>query len=122
MTKLIAAAALGGALLLIPYAAVASHTPAPAQVTLAGSLQSELGCPGDWDPACAKTHLPRVGDSTVFSRRFAVPAGSYQLKVALSDSWDESYGQDGGSANIAITLAGDATLEFSYDHTTHRIA
>ena len=36
---------------------------APAQVaaerviTLAGSLQSELGCPGDWDPGCDATSL-----------------------------------------------------------------
>ena len=26
-------------------------------VTVAGSLQSEAGCPADWDPACATTHL-----------------------------------------------------------------
>ena len=31
----------------------ADHTPDPASVTIAGSLQSELGCPGDWEPACA---------------------------------------------------------------------
>src|SRR4030095_7802112 len=33
--------------------------PPPATtVTLAGSLQSELGCGADWDPACPATHLP----------------------------------------------------------------
>ena len=26
-------------------------------VTVAGSLQSEMGCPADWDPACAASHL-----------------------------------------------------------------
>ncbi|WP_426563025.1 pullulanase-type alpha-1,6-glucosidase [Angustibacter sp. McL0619] len=120
----LAVLALLGALLAAPAAAparAAEPTPVPATVTLIGSLQSELGCSGDWDPACAQTHLQRVGDSAVFSARFAVPAGSYELKVALNDSWDESYGKDGGSANIAITLAGDATLEFSYDHASHRI-
>jgi pullulanase-type alpha-1,6-glucosidase len=86
-----------------------------------GSLQSELGCPGDWQPDCATTHLARVGDTTVFSGRFTVPAGSYELKVALNDSWDESYGLDGGSANIPLVLAGDATLELTYDHSTHRV-
>ena len=35
----------------------AATTPAPSSVTIAGSLQSELGCAGDWDPACAATHL-----------------------------------------------------------------
>ena len=54
----------GSALLLatlIPSAAPApvapSHTPAPSSVTIAGDLQSEIGCPGDWDPDCAATHL-----------------------------------------------------------------
>ncbi len=28
----------------------ASHTPDPSSVTIAGDLQSELGCAGDWDP------------------------------------------------------------------------
>ncbi len=37
--------------------AAASDTPAPASVTVAGSLQSELGCAEDWQPGCAATHL-----------------------------------------------------------------
>ena len=39
---------------LAPPAARAAD---PAIVTLVGSLQSELGCAGDWDPACAATRL-----------------------------------------------------------------
>ena len=35
----------------------ATHTANPTSVTIAGSLQSELGCAGDWDPDCAATHL-----------------------------------------------------------------
>lgn len=31
---------------------VASHTSPPSSVTLAGTLQSELGCPGDLQPEC----------------------------------------------------------------------
>ena len=31
--------------------------PAVASVTVAGDLQQSSGCPGDWDPACATTHL-----------------------------------------------------------------
>jgi hypothetical protein len=33
-------------------AAVPSAHAVPTSVTIAGSLQSEAGCPGDWDPAC----------------------------------------------------------------------
>ena len=45
----LAALAIAAVAIGIP-SAVASHTPAPTSVTIAGSLQSELGCPGDWDP------------------------------------------------------------------------
>jgi hypothetical protein len=50
--------ALVGALPLVQTAG-ASHTPSPTTVTIAGSLQSELGCSGDWQPDCAATHLGR---------------------------------------------------------------
>ena len=29
----------------------------PTSVTIPGSLQDELGCAGDWDPACSNTYL-----------------------------------------------------------------
>ncbi|MGL5858915.1 MAG: pullulanase-type alpha-1,6-glucosidase [Angustibacter sp.] len=114
----IALAGLGGAALPVARAAVA---PLPSSVTLAGSLQTELGCEQDWQADCARTHLERVGDTQVFRERFEVPQGSWELKVALDDSWDVSYGADGGSANQPLVLAGPATIEFSYDHATHRI-
>ncbi|MCK5429197.1 MAG: hypothetical protein KAI94_06985, partial [Anaerolineales bacterium] len=34
---------------------------APISVTLVGDLQDELGCPGDWQPECADTHLTEQG-------------------------------------------------------------
>ena len=52
-------------------------------------------------------------------RDFTVPAGSYELKVAINHSWDESYGQ--GSANVPLVLGGAATLRFTYDDTTHAV-
>ena len=42
---------------LLAGTVAADHTPDPTSVTIAGSLQSEAGCAGDWDPACAATHL-----------------------------------------------------------------
>ena len=44
-------------LLLAAPAARADHTPVPGTVALVGSLQSELGCPGDWQPECPQTRL-----------------------------------------------------------------
>ena len=81
------------AVLLPAQRAAADHTPTPSAVTLVGSLQSELGCPGDWQPECAATHLePVAGQPEVFRATFTVPAGSYEYKVALNGSWDENYG------------------------------
>ena len=57
-------------------AALASHTPAPSAVTIAGSLQSELGCSGDWQPDCAATHLAFEAADEVWQGSFAVPAGT----------------------------------------------
>ena len=72
--------------------AQAAHTPIPASVTIAGSLQSELGCAGDWDPACAATHLTYDAADDVWQGTWNVPAGSYEYKAALNDSWTENYG------------------------------
>ena len=78
MRKLrVASVALAGAALLLVAAASASHTANPSSVTIAGSLQSELGCPGDWQPDCALTHLAYDARDDVWQRAFALPAGSY---------------------------------------------
>src|SRR5438046_1005219 len=79
------------ALVLLP-AAAASHTPNPTSVTIAGSLQSEAGCPGDWQPDCAATHLTYDAGDDVWQGTFTLPADSYAYKAALNNAWDENYG------------------------------
>ena len=117
-------AVLGAALLsLVGAPAFADHTPLPSQVTLVGSLQSELGCPGDWQPECAQTALlPVAGSPGLFRASFTVPAGAFEYKVALNGTWDENYGAGGapGGANIPLTAPG-GVVTFTYDHETHRI-
>ena len=65
--------------LLGPFAAsdrvYADQTPDPTSVTIAGSLQSELGCPGDWQPDCANTHLTYDVSDDVWQGTFPVPGG-----------------------------------------------
>ena len=92
-------------------------------VTLAGSLQGELGCPGDWQPDCAATHLTRVAGTDAWQATFDVPAGSYEFKVALNDNWDVSYGAGGilNGPNLPLNLVGDASLVFSFDAVSHQI-
>jgi pullulanase-type alpha-1,6-glucosidase len=110
------------ALLVLAPPARADHTPAPRGVALVGSLQSELGCPGDWQPECPLTELAHAGGS-VYRATFDLPAGSYEYKVALNDSWDENYGAGGapGGANIPIAAPG-SPVTFTYDHATHVIS
>ena len=58
----LSAVAAGAALVVAPLAVAATPaTAATTSVALVGSLQDELGCPGDWQPACADTELARVG-------------------------------------------------------------
>src|SRR5919106_629891 len=122
MKRLLAAAALASLLVLSP-SAPASHTPDPAAVTIAGSLQSELGCPGDWQPECAATHLAYDANDTVWQGTFTVPAGSWEYKAPLDDSWDEDYGANAtpNGANIALSPEAAGAVKFFYDHATHWI-
>jgi glycosidase len=94
---------------------------APTAVTIAGSLQNELGCPGDWDPACAATHLEFDADDGVWQATFAVPAGGFEYKAALDGAWAENYGRgavrDGPNIPLIVDPAGP--VKFFYDHATH---
>src|SRR5689334_24660287 len=101
----------------IAVVAVGLGTPAAAPagpsaervITLAGSLQSELGCAGDWDPGCDATS---PGSSAPYTKVFDVPAGSYEFKVAVNKSWDENYGAGAvlNGQNIPLRIEGPATL------------
>jgi hypothetical protein len=110
----------GAALVLLPVAS-GSHTPNPTAVTIAGSLQSELGCSADWQPDCAATHLAYDAADDVWQRTFSLPAGSYEYKAPLNDAWTENYGlhaqRDG--PNIPLNLAAAKAVKFYYDHKSH---
>ena len=108
--------------LLVPLSALPAHA-AQRTVTLVGSLQSELGCDADWDPACTATDLTQVGGTTAYAKTVTVPAGTYEYKVAIDHDWAESYGAGGskGGANLPLVLQGPAELEFTYDDASHQI-
>lgn len=106
---------------ILTVAAVTLPDPQPANVTIAGNLQSELGCSGDWQPDCAATHLDFDAWDAVWQKTFDVPAGSWEYKAALNDSWAENYGANAtpGGANIGLTLDPAAPVKFYYSHQTH---
>ncbi len=105
-----------------PATAATPETPtADRTVALVGSLQSELGCSDDWQPACAATELAPTETDGVYAAEFEVPAGTYEYKVALDDAWDEAYGLNGGGDNIPLTIAGPTALRFTFDDTLDRV-
>jgi len=104
-----------------PAPAAVANTPSPTSVTIAGDLQAALGCSGNWQPSCAATHLAYSANNDVWRAAFALPAGTYQYKAALNDSWTENYGLHAapGGANIPLALPAAETVRFYYDHKSH---
>jgi pullulanase len=122
-----AALLLGFALFgaLLPFSPVrAQPADGPATVTIPGTIQSVLGCPADWQPACSNTSLQYDPAFDLWSATFALPAGNYEYKVALNDSWDENYGRNAtrDGPNIPLSLAAPADVLFIYDHKTNGVA
>ncbi|MCB9451529.1 MAG: pullulanase-type alpha-1,6-glucosidase [Anaerolineaceae bacterium] len=109
------------ALVLLGASVFAQDAAAPESVTIAGTIQGVLGCPGDWQPECEVTHLAYDSADDVWQASFDLPAGDYEYKAALNGSWDENYGAnaEAGGANVALSLAEDMTVTFLYDHKTH---
>jgi pullulanase len=86
-----------------------------------GSFQSELGCPGDWQPECLKSWLQDPeGDGIFTFLTTAIPAGTYEAKVAINENWNESYGSGGSNVSFVVPSAGKEML-FSWNSITKRV-
>lgn len=95
-----------------------------------GSHQGEVGCPStslstpenDWAPDCLQTLLQDPDADGLYEYRTSnLPAGNYEAKVAVNQSWSENYGDAGapGGANLAFTVPKDnAEVLFQWDSTT----
>ncbi|MFW5709457.1 MAG: pullulanase-type alpha-1,6-glucosidase, partial [Chloroflexota bacterium] len=96
----------------------------PDMVVISGSIQSVLGCEGDWDPACEITALTYSPEEDIWRGSFDLPAGSYEYKVAINGTWDENYGgsADADGPNVALILEEDTTVDLYYDHFTNWVA
>jgi hypothetical protein len=93
-------------------------------VTVAGSVQSEIGCPGDWDPACAASHLTFDSADGLWKGTFQITAGTYEYKVAIDDSWDVNYGAGGAlnGGNISLEVpAGTQSVTIVWNQETHEV-
>lgn len=95
----------------------------PTLVNVPGTIQPQLGCPGEWQPECEASALTYVEAYGIFERTHQMTAGSYEYKVAINGSWDENYGgtADPGGANISLNLTEDTAVTFIYSPATHWI-
>lgn len=109
-------AALTAALALITATGLHAQSTQPDRTTLVGSLQQAIGCSENWAPPCEASALAFDEEDGVWQRRFPLPAGSYEYKVALNGGWDQNYGAGGapGGANIALTLNDSAAVKFYF--------
>lgn len=93
-------------------------------LTLAGDMQSELGCEADWSPDCMRGWLKDLDGDGTYTFTGTLPPGSYRTKVAHGLSWAENYGADGvrDGADIGFDVpAGGVQVVFTYDVSTHRL-
>ena len=99
-------------------AAIANDT--TGMVNVPGSWQVQFDPECDWNPACATTALT-MGDDGMYTGTFTIPAGDYEVKVAMDGGWDTNYGVDGvaGGDNYMFTVAADGDVTFNYDPDTH---
>ncbi|MHB8184928.1 MAG: pullulanase-type alpha-1,6-glucosidase [Dermatophilaceae bacterium] len=93
----------------------------PNNVSVPGTHNSEMGCPGDWQQDCPQAQLALDATDQIWKGKFAtIPAGDYEYKAAINKSWTENYGAGAvrGGSNIAYKAPG-AEVTFYYDHATH---
>ncbi len=97
-----------------------AEKPQPATVTIPGTLQSVLGCPGDWQPDCEATFLTFDPEDKIWQGEWTLPAGNYEYKVALNRSWDLNFGLNAtqNGPNIPLSVPAEQPVKFYYDHQT----
>ena len=102
---------------------VAGELPQPDSVTVAGSLNWEMGCPGDWQPACrAGLHDAGSGGQDLAAHR-----GPARRQLRIQGGHQRLLGRElraGGAlngSNIVLDHAG-GPVTFRYDNTTHLLS
>ncbi|MGH9132342.1 MAG: alpha-amylase family glycosyl hydrolase, partial [Ilumatobacteraceae bacterium] len=92
----------------------------PDAVSVPGTANDEMGCPGEWQPECDQAQLTLDPDDQIWKGTYDLPAGNYFFKVAIDRAWTENYGAGAvpGGADIPFTHPG-GPVTFYYDHGTH---
>ena len=102
----------------------------PDIVNIPGTHQDELGCPGEWQPACENTLLTYDSEDDVWQGEFEIqPANDGdkrgpRYKAALNGGWGENYGVNAAAngPDIPLVVSEPTLVKFYYDHKSHWIA
>jgi len=102
-----------------PRSVTVGEAPQPDSVTVAGTLNTNMGCAG-WDPACPKAMMALDPADDIWRLTVDLPAGQYSYKAALNGGWDENYGANGvpNGDNMVLDHPG-GPVTFRYDNTSH---
>lgn len=91
----------------------------------AGNFQEFLGCTGNWQPDCLNGWLQDIEGDDVYSfTTNKIPAGDYQAKVTINESWAENYGESGvrDGANIEFNVPADGEeMFFRFESASNRL-
>ena len=106
-----------------PVRSVTRTEPPPLvkSVTVAGDVQSEIGCPADWNPACADSHLTFDTVDGLWKGTWTLSEGTYEYKVAIDDAWTVNYGAGGVGPGVGSTATPTTTKRQGYRATVARL-
>lgn len=92
-------------------------------VTLAGNLQSKLGCASDFQPDCLRSWLQDIDGDGIYRLRALLPDGNYSTVVAINESFDGYYGAGGvkNGRNMDFTVS-DGRADFCYNGQSHLLS
>jgi hypothetical protein len=93
-------------------------------VVLVGDMLAEIGGVA-WSPDNLVGWMKDPDGDQVYEISLQLPAGNWNYKVAINESWAENYGLNGqaNGDNIPLSVpAGGSLVTFLYDDTTHQIS
>lgn len=86
---------------------------------LAGTIQTAMGEDSDWSPTTSTLKLYDHNFNGVYSRDLkSVLKGSYEFKVTIGTTWDQSYGDGDGNYKINLKDLSDVTVNFDSNNNT----
>ncbi|RJT78056.1 glycosidase [Arthrobacter cheniae] len=90
----------------------------PQSVALSGDFDPLFGEAGHWSTDLRELQLSYDAGDNSWKQTLQMPAGTYQFKILVNNSWDENYGRygvrDGANHELHLLLDTAVTVRFDY--------